>query len=75
MNDNAVNLNTLIKSANPAPAPVLINVEIPSKTIYTQGGSAMDGTKIETYVRFSALPDELRARVFTAVEALKAGML
>jgi len=60
--------------APPGHAPPLVMALQTSTRNEIAGGVPMTGTRVEHYVLLSALPEELRQRVVTAVQALQAGM-
>ena len=53
--------------------PTTIKVLIPTRTEFV-GGVPGAGHKSMTYVLFDVLPEELKQRVVTAIQALTAGM-
>lgn len=74
MNNNTVDLYQTIVSDKRGPAPLVINVLTTPNTMEYTEGVPSTSTRKESYVLYSALPDELKARVKTAVEALITGM-
>lgn len=54
--------------------PLFINVGVNRNGSETTGGPVENVVRPETYVLLSALPDELRERVKTAVQALISSM-
>lgn len=71
---NQTNIYEHVIADRQGPPPLVINVVTRPKAMEFVGGVPETSTKMESYVLFSALPEELRARVKTAVEALQAGM-
>lgn len=55
------------------PSPVIMKVGMPVQMAVSEG-VPVGSLKVETYVRLSALPEELRLRVETAIQFLSAGM-
>lgn len=78
MNDNKVQVQVIdmfkpIMANKAGPAPVFINAVVtPSNAGYV-GGIPSKTQKIERYVLLSAMPDDLRRRIETAIEAIMAG--
>ncbi len=72
--NNVADLYQVIVSDKQGPAPVVLNVLTTPNTVEYTGGVPSTSTRKESYVLYSALPDDLKARVKTAVEALIAGM-
>jgi len=54
--------------------PLFINVGVNRSNAETIGGPVENVVRPETYVLLSALPDELRERVKTAIQALVSSM-
>lgn len=54
--------------------PLFINVGVNKSGAETTGGPVENVIRLETYVLLSALPDELRERVKTAIQALISSM-
>lgn len=71
---NQTNIYEPIVSDRQGPPPLVINVVTKPRAMEFVGGVPASSTKTESYVLFSVLPDELRDRVKTAIEALRAGM-
>jgi hypothetical protein len=63
----------LIHSRVGAP-PLVINVGVNRSGAETMGGPIENPIRPETYVLLSALPDELKERVKTAIQALISSM-
>ena len=54
--------------------PLYINVGVNRHGVETMGGPVENVIRPETYILLSALPDELRERVKTAIQALISSM-
>jgi len=54
--------------------PLFINVGVNRSGAETMGGPVENAVRPETYVLLSALPDELRERVKTAIQTLISSM-
>jgi hypothetical protein len=54
-------------------APLVVYVECVNRSQYMSSGVPQNAVKAEAYVCLSALPEELRARVVTACQAIVAG--
>jgi len=57
------------------PPPLVMKVAVQPHDVMTVGGSLASPMKVESYVLLSALPEEIRRRVETVVQAIVAGML
>lgn len=74
MSQQTVDPHAVIVSSRVGQPPVAIQLMV-TKNADHVGGGVPEGTQTpESYVRLNALPDELRARVVTTVQALMAGM-
>ena len=73
MNQSA-NLYEPIYASKKGTPPLVIRAVVTPGDFYTADGAVQQSQRVESYVLFSALPEELRARVATAVQALIAGM-
>lgn len=71
---NRANLYEPISALRVGPPPITIRAVITPNAEEIGGGVPEFSTRVETYVLFSALPDELKERVKTAVQALISGM-
>jgi hypothetical protein len=69
-----VNLYEPLIADRRGPAPLALRVGTYPQAGYSPVGSVTAGLVVENYVRLSALPEELRAKVELAVQALIAGM-
>lgn len=69
-----VDLYSGIEATRQGPPPLVIRALTHPSGMYTMAGPVSSQDKVETYVLLSALPEELRAKVVTAVQALIAGM-
>lgn len=56
------------------PPPLFINVGVNRHAAETMGGPVENVVRPESYVLLSALPDELRERVKTAIQAMLSSM-
>jgi hypothetical protein len=65
-----VDLYSPIMSSRVGPPPLVINVGVIKSNESTTGGPIEGAVRPESYVLLSALPDELRERVKTAVQTL-----
>ena len=54
--------------------PLVINVGVQRSSAETAGGPVENAVRPERYVLLSALPDELRERVKTAIQVLLSSM-
>ena len=70
-----VNLYAPIVASQKGQPPLILKVGVQPQDIMTVGGSMSSPPKIESYVLLSALPEEIRRRVETCVQAIVAGML
>lgn len=68
------NLFEPINAAHRGEPPLTIRTIILPREYYTAEGAIQQSSRVETYVLFSALPEELRARVATAIQALASGV-
>jgi hypothetical protein len=68
-----IDLYAPIMAARKGPPPIALRVGVQPADVHTVGGPLVSSVKAETYVLLSALPEELRRRVETAVQALIAG--
>lgn len=71
MTDNVVDPYQPISSSRVGRAPLLINLITNLQPVEFAGGVPATSKKTETYVLYSALPDELKIRIKNAVEALQ----
>ena len=71
---NAANIYEPIEAARAGTLPLTIRVITTPSAQEFVGGVPASSKRAETYVLFSALPDELRERVKNAVQALISGM-
>lgn len=55
--------------------PLVMKVAVQPHDVMTVGGSMSSPVKVESYVLLSALPEEIRRRVETVIQAITAGML
>ena len=69
-----VNVYEPLVADRQGPAPLAIRVGTYPPAGYSSSGQVTAGLKIEDYVRLSALPQELRAKVELALQAIIAGM-
>jgi hypothetical protein len=69
-----VNLFAPIMASQKGPPPLVMKVAVQPQDIMTVGGSMSSPTKVESYVLMSALPEEIRRRVETVIQAIVAGM-
>lgn len=69
-----VNLYQPIAADRAGPPPLTIRAIVIPNVDYTIGGTIGSTERAETYVLLSALPDEIRSRVITAVQALISSM-
>jgi hypothetical protein len=74
MNNNTVDLFQPIIADKKGSPPVVINVITTPNTMEYTGGVPSSSTKTESYVLYSILPDEIKARVKSAVEAIIASV-
>ena len=74
MSNNLANIYEPVTSDRQGSPPLVINVITKPRAMEFMGGVPATAFKQESYVLFSALPDELRERVRTAIQALQAGM-
>lgn len=65
-----VHLNEPIKAARPGNPPIVININVVPEMQFTSGGPVYQPERVESYVLFSALPEELQRRVKMAVSML-----
>lgn len=61
-------------SSRVGPPPLVLNVGVQKTGVETAGGYVEGAIRPEHYVLLSALPEELRERVKTAVQALLSSM-
>jgi hypothetical protein len=73
MSNNSVDLFQPIISSTLGSPPVVVRVITQANSAEYTGGVMSTATKMENYVLFSALPQELQERVKVAVQALVAG--
>jgi hypothetical protein len=69
-----VDLYSPIQATRKGPAPLILRATTQPADVYTAGGAMSAPPKNEIYILLSALPEELRRRVETAVQAIIAGM-
>ena len=69
-----VNLFAPMMSSQKGPPPLVMEVAVQPQDVMTVGGSMSSPVKVESYVLLSALPEEIRRRVETVVQAIVAGM-
>lgn len=74
MSDQRVDLYKPIIAERIGPAPMVLRVGVTPHVDNLVGGVPPSAMKAEAYVLLSALPDELRARVELAIQAIAAGM-
>jgi len=74
MNVQKVDLYSPIVAIKKGPAPLVMRVGVQPTDVYTTEGALTSPLKIEAYVLLSALPEELRRRVETAVQTIVSGM-
>ena len=65
-----VDLYQPIAAARPGAPPLVLRIATAPRVEEMVGGPISNPVKIENYVLLSALPEELRQRVTTAVQAL-----
>lgn len=53
--------------------PLVLRVGVQNVDMYTEGGAVTAPIRTEVYVLFSALPEDLRKRVETAIKLLSVG--
>ena len=70
-----VNLFAPMMASQKGQPPLVLKVGVQPQDIMTVGGSMSSPPKVESYVLLSALPEEIRRRVETCVQAIVAGML
>lgn len=68
---NIANVYEPVVAAKQGPPPLVINIVTTPRTMEFVGGVPASATKTESYVMFSALPQELQTRVKLAIEALQ----
>jgi hypothetical protein len=73
MNQNfqIVDLTKPILSARKGLKPIFFNIKIQPNDTLTEGGSIQNELKTETYISLSALPQDLRIKVETAIQAIR----
>jgi len=71
---NVANVYATVVADKQGPPPLVINVLTTPRTMEFVGGVPSSATRVESYVLFSALPEELQARVRVSIEALQAGI-
>lgn len=69
-----VNLYEELKADRPGAPPLVLKVVTQRHGDHIAGGVSSSSVKMEEYVMFSVLPDELKERVRTALHALAAQM-
>jgi hypothetical protein len=69
-----VDLYQPIVTEKVGPPPLTLRVGVTTSNGYIEGGTPSSYMKPETYVLLSALPEELRQRVVTAVQAILSSM-
>lgn len=76
MNNNfqRVDLFSPILSAKKGKPPLVLKIGVQDQDVYTVGGPQISPIKPEAYVLISALPEDLRRRVETAVQVLAASV-
>ena len=72
MDFQKVDLFKPILALHPAPAPIAIKIGVMPQYLYTQGGTSSSVPRAELYVRVSALPEEMQARVKSAIDVIAA---
>lgn len=73
MDEQVVDLYKPIRASRAGAPPLALRVTTQVHGDYVAGGVAQTSLRNETYVLLSALPEELRERVRTAVTALMSG--
>lgn len=68
-----VNLYQPIAADRQGPAPIVLRVAVTPQAVMTSGGPTSSTQRVENYILFSALPEELQRRVELAVQLLMAG--
>jgi hypothetical protein len=69
-----VDLFSPILSAKKGKPPIVLRIGVQDQDVYTTGGPQASPIKPEAYVLMSALPEELRRRVETAVQVIVASI-
>lgn len=72
--NNIANVYEPILAARQGPPPLVVNIVTTPRTMEFAGGVPASATKTESYIMFSALPQELQVRVKLAIEALQAAV-
>lgn len=73
-NSNVADLYTTVIAARQGPPPLVINVVSSPKTMEFVGGVPASSTRTDSYILFTALPQELQERVKVAVQALQSSI-
>ena len=68
-----VDLDATIIAKRKGPAPIVFHVGVRPIDTMTVNGPVVSALKNEAYVLLSSLPDDIRNRVITAIQALVAG--
>lgn len=71
---NVANVYDVITADRQGPPPLVINVLTRPRTMEFVGGVPETSTRAESYVLFSALPEELQKRVRLSIEALQSSV-
>lgn len=66
-----VNPYEVLHTDKPVP-PLVIKLSTPRNAVHMEGGTFSSSQKVEEYVLFSALPEELKQRVRVALQAVQA---
>ena len=74
MTPQKVDLRAPIVSSVIGPPPIVVNVHVTPQADHVVGGVPASSTRLESYVLFSALPEELQQRVKSAVQVLISAM-
>lgn len=69
-----VDLYSPIMSLHKGIPPLVLRIGVQHADTYTVGGPVSSPVRAESYVLLSALPEELRRRVETAVQTIISGM-
>ena len=68
-----VNLYEPLSADRQCLPPLVLNVSVAKPAAMISGGVPMQQVTNEHYILLSCLPDELKQRVITAIQALQAG--
>lgn len=72
--NNTADPYEVIRSTRNGPPPIVVNIlTTPQRMEFTEGVPA-SATKMESYVLYSVLPDELKERVRTAIQAISSSI-